>query len=1252
MSKYWSKIVVLIVGLLCAIFLFSAGRVKAKNLFESKIHNDVMVRVRGKVCEGLNMTSLQKTSQLSPTRYSLGGTGFISGYVKDEDGNPIDNVWFNLNESDDPYWAGSEAWNWVDNTNTSYLGYYEFTGLTERQYHIHFYHPQDSQGIHYVDTDMYNVQVFEGAETPNINFTLRRAGRIWGYIKTSAGDPIPYARVVANCSYTEDGTDWHQTNEVSSLGIYELWLLPSSGKFYPVHVQQALTPGTMYKVYGGSQYIDGENALNPEAHGYTLLGTGTGTDTFNGDDSYDYYIIIAEPGYLTKVDAVEGSNNNYYGIDSGGDIDGWGNVNGEPDGQYASINYRQNWDDEGGYILVEPDPNNTSLTVHIRNDGRTNTDPIHYEAKVDPGLYQATLDGVRGPDFFLNESGRIHGRVVNENGVGIADVEIDPSVGMIDDPDAFTDANGYYTLVSVPVTDHAYAYIDLWGQAVAQDEVKYARGRQHVGPFTITPGVTVEAPDMTVLVAGTLKGQVTDENGVPIAGAEVEVNGHDEDGYESGQDEVYTDAFGQYTIDYLAPGTYNVSAEKSGWMMGRKSGVVITSGNLTDCDLVMKSPDQAAVVSGKITNYDAIKPKDVDGIPLPLYDEGDYDEYGIRTSCIFAVSSDVEYTDQDYLDLGGSSFVGMTDPDDGYDDYFQDSNSEIEGSYSFILPPGNVDVCIGFFAAADSCFSVVFDDWKRLSLTAGSELSNQNLTASTTLGTLKGDISAPTGCTLKRTIIAVFNQNNIHAVFPDAVAMPEVGSTYSIGQMPVGTYTVRAISDGYATQVYQNIVVNQDAVTTRDILFGSGGTLSGNVMDDANSIAGAVVKIEENGKTSVTTALGSYAITGLNSGNYTVTITKSGYATLEQAITIIDGQTTTEDFTLDSSVGSIEGTVKNANGENVNGATVVAYNTTDATHKQETTVGGIFKIEELIPGEYLLAVNADGYGVTVYPDTGTIPLGESEALTDQNIVLVTFAPEFTVSSTVSDDTPPKLSMVFFSDVDLVDDPNFSIITGDGTLSDPNKVSDSQFTINYAADSNDIVVEIEIEGTSNGMSGGKIFSFEVSSDITCTTTTNITNAVGGDLTMMGVQDNTKVSVPPFALAGADDTTAVALTIERYGDPGENVEGTNDQSVSAVYDFCFEDGNVSIAENHSITVTMSFELPAGMTHQEFENTFEVRYFNVNIQQWQTDGISNTKINWNNFTITFDVNHLSKFAAFIQTDEALKPHLLLLMEAAAVL
>ena len=76
---------------------------------------------------------------------------------------------------------------------------------------------------------------------------------------------------------------------------------------------------------------------------------------------------------------------------------------------------------------------------------------------------------------------------------------------------AWTDIEGYYTLRSVPVTDHAFALVDMWGQAIERDGVKYSRGNQFVGPFNITPGAVVEAPNLTMLVAGTLKGQVSSQ---------------------------------------------------------------------------------------------------------------------------------------------------------------------------------------------------------------------------------------------------------------------------------------------------------------------------------------------------------------------------------------------------------------------------------------------------------------------------------------------------------------------------------------------------------------------------------------------------------------------------------------------------------------------------------------------------------------------------------------------------------------------
>lgn len=1121
MSKYRSGILILVAGLFCYTFLFVAVQAKEADCFENNIQRDINhIMISGARHKVSNMTILPKDYQLYTTRYSLGGTGSISGYVReyaeDESGNPIEgkpleDIYVCLFESDDPYWAGRGAWNWVTNVRTDDQGHYTFLGLTERQYHLSISQEQDSEGVHYIEADMYNIQVFDGAETSGIDFTLRRAGLIFGYIKNTEGYPISDARVTAICPYTEDGDDWHSTTEITAeVGRYKLWVLPSPGKFY--------------------------------------------------------YSISVEDANITDTHTL-------------------------------------------------------------------------YETKIAPGLYQATLEGVHGPDFILNESGRISGRVVNEDGAGIEGVEVDPMVGRIDEPDDLTDANGYYVLENVPVTDRAYVCLDLSGLAIQHNEVKYARGDKCVGPFTITAGDMVTAPDMTLLVAGTLKGQVTDEDGVPIAGVEVEASGYDTDGYESDQDEVYTDAFGQYTIDYLAPGIYNVMAYKNGWMMGKKAGIVIRSSDITDCDLIMKNPNQTATVSGKITNYDVIKPKDPDGIALPYYNESYLEDYGIPVAQIFALSSNKYFTDQDYIEMviGDAFFEGMVYPDDGYDDYFKTSTTEIPGSYTFNLPPGNVDIVIGYQASSECSFYITFSDWKRLILTAGSALTDQDLTADTIFGALKGDISVPTGFTPQKTLIAAFDKNDIHPGYPKALAISGIEYSYSIEHIPVGTYTLRAISDGLKTQVYENIVINQDANTNQDITFTSGGTLSGMVTDpNINPIEGALVKIEENGKASITSSSGSYTITGLAAGEFTVIVTVTGYANLIQTVTIIDSETTMKDFTLYSTVGSIAGTVT-TNGKNINGATVVAYNTTSdpPAHKIDITVGGAFNITELNPGEYLLGVKADGYEVKVYPDTNTISLGENEDITGQNIILAASPPKFTFGSTVSDDIPPVLSMFFISDVDLDGDPNFSIITGNGALSDFNKVSDSQFTINYTADSNDTLVEIKIEGTGNGLSGNQIFSFEVSDDLVYTGSTNIYNAIGGKLTMMGIQDNTKVSVPPFALAGTgDDTRAIALTIERYGAPGDNFAG----SVSAVYDFHFEDGNVSIAENHKVTVTMSYKLPADMSQEEFENTFEIRYFNVNNQKWQTDGIYNTKIN-SNFTITFDVDHLSKFAAFIKTINEMK-------------
>lgn len=1047
--------------------------------------------------------------------------GSISGNVTEYGTTtPIHNIEVRLFRSEDLNWAGEHAWIWVGNVFTEENGNYQFTNLEARQYHINIYDgASDSSDRHYVGTDLYHVQVFESAETPNMNFALRQAGLIWGYVRTDevTPTPIPYAEVVVNIGWTKDGRDWHWFSTDEN-GMYRLWVLPSPGEFYPVHVYKASLNGTVY------------------------------------------------------------------------------------------------------------------------------------ETKVAPGFYQATLAGVRGPDFYLSEGGKIQGRIVNEQGAGIPGVEIDPQIGRLDDPDVWTDADGYYTLTSLPATDKAFAFIDQYKPAVLNG-VKYGSGERFVGPFTITPGAIVHAPDMTMMVAGTLEGVVTDENGIPIAGAEIEVQGYDINGYEAGSDEIYTDPLGQYTIDYLAPGTYTVRAHKDNWMMGKRDDIVITSGSLVDCDLVMKSAVVAASVSGKITNYAEIAPRDSKGNFIPNYCRED--EYGIHNVELIAISGDVNYTDQDYIEIEKYLVGFIEDVDDGYDDYFVASSTEIPGEYSCVLPAGDIDLMMFTYNATENGDYVILHDYKRLNLIEGSTFPGQDFVGKTVFGTLKGNISVPAGSAFnpQRCIIIAINESNpSNSPMGDAIAFPGLDASYNFGNMPVGTYTLRAIADGFVTQTYEGIVVIEGESAIQDIAFVSGGVLSGVVTDGTVTIEGAMVKIVETGKTAITNADGTYTISGLAAGTYTVLVTKPGYVDYSCSVDVTDGAVTIKDIVLNPTVGSIKGKVQLSDGTPVNGARVVAYNVTEDSYKEDTTVGGIFTIMDLVAGDYILAVAVDGYEVTVFPPSGYLTLAEYEAkdITSTPIIISPIPPEFTCHSSVSADT---LSIIIRSDVNLLSNPQITITQGAGTLAisavDYTE-NPREFRVAYTVDPSDTVVIIDVaEGSTPvipGNPGGTSFSFEVSADLVQTASTNVTNATGGEVTMMGTQDNTEVYVPPFALVGTDtDSTAVALTIKRYGDPGEPVEGTTDQSVSAVYDFEFEDEGVEIDVNHTVTVTMSFEKPEGMSQAEFEADLKIGFFKVQEQRWvyHTDpdsGISNIRINWNNSTIMFEVSHFTRFAIFVPGETAI--------------
>jgi len=1046
-------------------------------------------------------------------------TGSISGrVVRHLDGSSLASVWVTLYQGDDENIADEHAWNWLASTSTDPNGQYEFTALEQRRYRIRV-SDQEVSGTHYFEANLYNVQVLEGTETPNMDLRLRQAGLIYGYVKTAGSTPIPNAELIAEAAWTEHAQEWHSV-WTDSAGRYEFWVAPSAGKFYPIWVRQA-------------------------------------------------------------------SLNNTY-----------------------------------------------------------------YESKWNGNFYKATASSTQVPDYLLEVGGTATGRVLNEDGVGIKDVWVESlwgEQGIDIGPWAETDPNGDFKLGGLRAGIN-YIYLCNDWREIQQDGVKYMVGEVHTEPKDISAGATVDVGTFTIYQAGMVTGIVTDEDGVPVVAAELELEGQDIDGNWADREDEITDSFGQFTIDYVAPGAYTLRCEKDGFVPTIVTDVIVERGQHVDRDLVLKSSAQGATISGRINNYSDIAAYDSDnGVYYPYYEDNDYDEFGMPWFELLVVAMDRTFTEEDYLDTDRMviDWIEEDEIDDGYGDYFEVDANETRGAYEATLPPGNIAIGMGvgedFQPGWGGC--IIVHDWKRLNLTKGDSVSNLNFTAVTTnTGTLKGNITVPAGydyfpeewCSIYAYALDA-NGNIINAVpVGDAVAFPGWTTTYEFRNLPAGDYMLKAYARNLASVVISSVTVAASQTTVQDITFTSGGTLTGQVTG-ASPVSGATVTIEENGRQATTNDSGNYTITGINTGSYTVNASALGHADAQATVQITEGSVTTQNFALSATVGSISGTVKDNNGANINGATVAAYNETDDTHGTCETVGGVFTIGQLTPGQYILAVNTDDYGVVVYPEDGRITLSANQDVTGINITVGERQPPvFTVSSSASDSDPVVLSMTFYSDRNLATAPTVTVVDGNGvlgTLTSNNALN--RFGIDYTAHASDNMVRIQIEETNPLVAGSpasKIFTFEVGENLVATSSTNVTNATGGSASIMGTQDNTEIYVPPFAIAGADSSQAVTLTIERYGDPGDDVEETDANSVSAVYDFSFDDEGVSIDENHTFTVTMSFQLPAGMTQQEFEDSLVISYFDAGDQVWRVDGISNVRINWANSTITFEVSHLSKFAAFL--------------------
>jgi len=190
-----------------------------------------------------------------------------------------------------------------------------------------------------------------------------------------------------------------------------------------------------------------------------------------------------------------------------------------------------------------------------------------------------------------------------------------------------------------------------------------------------------------------------------------------------------------------------------------------------------------------------------------------------------------------------------------------------------------------------------------------------------------------------------------------ASATTDANGAYSIAGVAPGTYTATATGTGYASQS-ASVTLSAGTTTTQNFaLAPNPGTITGTVTNASNAapIAGATVSYS--GGSTTTNGSGSYTLSTVAEGSYTVTVSASGYTSQSRSVSVGPGATATQNFALSANPGTITGTVTDATtGLAISGATV-SYSGGSTT----SNGSGQYMLSNVAPGTYTVTAGASAY---------------------------------------------------------------------------------------------------------------------------------------------------------------------------------------------------------------------------------------------------------------------------------------------------
>jgi hypothetical protein len=257
-----------------------------------------------------------------------------------------------------------------------------------------------------------------------------------------------------------------------------------------------------------------------------------------------------------------------------------------------------------------------------------------------------------------------------------------------------------------------------------------------------------------------------------------------------------------------------------------------------------------------------------------------------------------------------------------------------------------------------------------VTLTAGNN-TTQNIGLDSAFGTITGQVDdAVSGLGLPDVTVALTDN-------PSLASGVDAFGNFTLSDVPVGTHTLTATRDNYATAITNPIPVTPGTTAAPVIAMTPDRcSISGIVRDGSTGggFAGATVTAARDGQTATTDEWGAFTLSGLAPGAELLAVTADGYAPITTDVFVLNAGDTPTDWVLDvfppgdRTLGTVHGTVRDASGAPLAGATVGLVGGASTTSGAD----GTYSISAH-GGRYALVASKAGFRTIFTPNHGNGP---------------------------------------------------------------------------------------------------------------------------------------------------------------------------------------------------------------------------------------------------------------------------------------